>query len=101
VALRGAAGLHYAVPVAQVEMLPASDRPLIAVHPDGEELSAGAIPDRAILAFGEEREGLSDDLLDRAGARLRIPMTDGVSSLNLATAVAVTLYAWKLGYQEG
>jgi len=96
VALRGAAGLHYAIPVAQIDELPASDRPLIAIHPEGDDLSPDSIPDRAVLAFGEEREGLSDDLLDQAERRLRIPMTDGVSSLNLATAVAVTLYAWRL-----
>ncbi|MFC1529597.1 TrmH family RNA methyltransferase [Gemmatimonadota bacterium] len=96
VAIRGAAGLHYALPVTQVGELPDCDRPLLAIHPDGEELSSGSIPDRAILAFGEEREGLSDDLLHRAETCLRIPMTDGVSSLNLATAVAVTLYTWRL-----
>ncbi|MGK7311739.1 MAG: TrmH family RNA methyltransferase, partial [Candidatus Longimicrobiales bacterium M2_2A_002] len=31
-------------------------------------------------------------LLDRADRRVAIPMRPGVSSLNLATAVAVTLY---------
>ena len=35
-ALRGAAGLHFALPVAAVEELPASDRPLVAIDPDGE-----------------------------------------------------------------
>ncbi|HSS32243.1 MAG TPA: TrmH family RNA methyltransferase, partial [Solirubrobacterales bacterium] len=32
-ALRGAAGLHFALPVAGVEELPASDRPLVAIDP--------------------------------------------------------------------
>jgi len=100
IALRGAAGLHYALPVTQIDELPVSDRPVIAIHPDGEVLSAGDLPDRAILAFGEEREGLSNDLLQRAESRLRIPMTEGVSSLNLATAVAVTLYTWRLKGQK-
>lgn len=95
-ALRGAAGLHWAVPVARLETLPATPRPLLALHPDGEELRAGGIPEGAILAFGSERRGLSPGLLARADARLAIPMRPGVSSLNLATAVAVTLYAWRL-----
>ena len=51
------------------------------------------IPPRAMLAFGSERRGLGDDLLARADARLRIPMRPGVSSLNLATAVAAVLFA--------
>ena len=100
VALRGGAGLQFAIPVVQSEELPECDRPLLAIHPDGEDLSADLIPDRAILAFGEEREGLSDDVLQEAEKCLRIPMTDGVSSLNLATAVAVTLYTWRLSIRD-
>jgi TrmH family RNA methyltransferase len=95
-ALRGAAGLHFALPVAGVEELPASDRPLVAIDPGGEELRPAELPPRAILAFGTERYGLSDALLDRADARLGIPMRAGVSSLNLATAVAAVLFAQRL-----
>ncbi|MDP2711969.1 MAG: TrmH family RNA methyltransferase [Solirubrobacteraceae bacterium] len=96
-ALRGAAGLHYALPVARIDDLPAlGDRPLLAIDPDGDELRPGDLPARAILAFGTEREGLSGVLLQRADGRLRIPMRAGVSSLNLATSVAAVLYAWRL-----
>ena len=87
-ALRGAAGLHFALPVAGLEELPASDRPLVAIDPGGEDLRPAELPPRAILAFGTERYGLSAELLERADARLGIPMRPGVSSLNLATAVA-------------
>jgi len=92
-ALRAAAGLHFALPVVGVEALPASDRPLVAIDPGGETLHPAELPPRAILAFGTERYGLSDTLLDRADARLGIPMRAGVSSLNLATAVAAVLFA--------
>ena len=95
-ALRGAAGLHYALPVAAVEALPAGDRPLIAIDPGGEDLAPGAVPPQAILAFGTERYGLSAGLLARADARLGIPMREGVSSLNLATSVAAVLVSQKL-----
>ena len=90
-ALRGSAGLHYALPVARVEAVVPGDRPLVAVDPGGDVLAD--IPPRAMLAFGSERHGLGDDLLARADARLRIPMRPGVSSLNLATAVAAVLFA--------
>jgi TrmH family RNA methyltransferase len=92
-AVRGAAGLQFALPVASVEALPASDRPLLAIDPEGEALGAGALPPRAVLAFGTERHGISSELLERADARLSIPMRDGVSSLNLATSVAIALYS--------
>jgi TrmH family RNA methyltransferase len=93
VAVRGSAGLHFALPVARLEHLPETDRPLLALHPEGEELRPEQVPPRALLAFGTERDGLSDELLERADARLRLPMREGVSSLNLATSVAAVLYS--------
>jgi TrmH family RNA methyltransferase len=90
-ALRGSAGLHFALPVARSRVIRTGDRPLIALDPEGEALAV--VPERAILAFGTERDGLSDDLLARADARLALPMRAGVSSLNLATAVSGVLFA--------
>ncbi len=91
-ALRGAAGLHYALPVARATGFEPTDRPLVAIDPDGDELGAAAIPPRSLIAFGTERYGLSDELLARASQRIRIPMRPGVSSLNLATSVAAVLF---------
>jgi RNA methyltransferase, TrmH family len=95
-ALRGAAGLHYALPVARLEEIPALDRPLLAIDPEGDPLAPGELPARAVLAFGTERYGLSEELAGRADARVSIPMRPGVSSLNLATSVAAVLFAWRL-----
>ncbi len=94
-AVRGAAGLHYALPaVAAVERAPSGEgRPLLALDPEGEEIDPAAMPRRAILAFGTERHGLSDELLAAADGRIALPMRAGVSSLNLATSVAAVLYA--------
>lgn len=94
-AVRGAAGLHFALPVGAIEELPESDRPLLAIDPEGEELAPERLPERAVLAFGTERHGISSDLLDRADARIAIPMREGVSSLNLATSVAIVLFTHK------
>lgn len=99
-ALRGGAGLQYALPVTRADVLPASDRPLVAVDPGGEPLRSGSIPPRSLLAFGSERTGLSPSLMSRADLRVGIPMRAGVSSLNLATAVAVVLYAWRAAAPE-
>lgn len=96
-ALRGSAGLHFAQPVIRLPEIPVVDRPLLAIDPDGEVIDPSVLPANAVLAFGSERRGLSDVLLERADRRLAIPMEARVSSLNLATAVAVVLYAWRLG----
>jgi RNA methyltransferase, TrmH family len=100
-ALRGSAGLHYALPVGRdgsfVDGLEPRSRPLLALDPEGDVLDPDALPADAVLAFGTERHGLSDRLLARADARLRLPMRAGVSSLNLATAVSAVLFAWRLG----
>lgn len=106
-ALRGSAGLHFALPVAHLDdrslrrltTEPAATRggrALIAVDPDGEALHPRELPARALLAFGSERRGLSPELLAGADARVCLPMRAGVSSLNLATSVAALLYGWKL-----
>jgi TrmH family RNA methyltransferase len=96
-ALRGAAGLHFALPVAGIEGVPAlRQRPLLAMHPDGECLRPEMLPDGAVLAFGSERRGLSDGVLAAADRQVALPMRPGVSSLNLASAVAAVLYAWRL-----
>jgi TrmH family RNA methyltransferase len=95
-ALRGSAGLHFALPVHRIRDIRTGGRELVALDPAGEPLALGDLPAAAILAFGTERDGLSAELLARADRRIALPMSPGVSSLNLATAVAATLYALKL-----
>lgn len=96
-AVRGGAGLQYALPVGRLpgDVEARGGRPLVALDPEGDPLDAAALPPRALLAFGTERDGLSDKLLAAADVRLALPMEPGVSSLNLATSVAATLYLWK------
>jgi TrmH family RNA methyltransferase len=92
-ALRGSAGLHFALPVHHIRAIRTQGRQLVALDPEGEPLTPAELPPAAILAFGTERDGLSDALLSQAHRRVALPMAAGVSSLNLATAVAATLYA--------
>jgi RNA methyltransferase, TrmH family len=101
VAVRGSAGLHFALPVAHLPEIPTLDRPLLAFDPQGEILRPQEIPQRALLAFGTERHGLSEELLSRADACVSLPMRPGVSSLNLATSVAAVLYSIRLSTDDG
>lgn len=89
-AVRAAAGLHFALPVLRVDALP-DGVAWTAVDPEGEA-GLDAVEPGAVLAFGGERHGLPPGWRDGASVRVRIPMREGVSSLNLATAVAVVLY---------
>ncbi|WP_237048208.1 TrmH family RNA methyltransferase [Lentzea guizhouensis] len=90
--LRGSAGLHFALPVARATSLDfAAD--LIAFDADGEPLT-GPIPDSAVLAFGSERHGLSEEVRNKATRIVRLPMREKVSSYNLTTSVAMGLYHW-------
>ena len=95
-AIRGSAGLHFAVPVAHSTSFGAHQGPLVAFDPGGDTLRLGGVPRDAILAFGSERRGLSEELLAKADHCISIPMEPNVSSMNLASAVAVALYAWRL-----
>lgn len=98
-AIRGAAGLHFALPVIWSSTMPEEmgARALVALDPDGDPFDPKTLDPRALLAFGSERQGLSAPLLARANERLRLPMRSGVSSLNLATSVAATLFALRFG----
>lgn len=91
-AVRTAAGLHFALPVLTLADLAALPGPLFAFDLKGEPFDPRRLPKAAVLAFGSERRGLSEGLRARADARVRLPMRAGVSSLNLATAVAAALY---------
>ncbi|MGW3337332.1 TrmH family RNA methyltransferase [Streptomyces sp. NPDC001009] len=94
--VRGGAGLHFATAVERlgVEELPAG--PLFALDPEGEDIRRTELPDDAVLAFGSERSGLSAPVRARADRLLALPMRPQVSSYNLATSVAMTLYHWSL-----
>lgn len=101
IAVRAAAGLHLAIGVAHTTLVQATTaaraagRGIVAVDAGAGARDLDAAPPAAtdLLLLGTERHGLSDAALAAADRRVRIPMRAGVSSLNLATAAAVVLYA--------
>lgn len=98
-AVRAAAGLHLAVGVLRTDLdravAAAHDhgRAVVAVDGGGAPLHATPLPPDPLLLLGTERHGLSASARSGADAAVAIEMRDGVSSLNLATAAAVVLYA--------
>lgn len=95
--LRGSAGLHYALPVLHLppDQLARLRGPVVVLDAGGARFAR--IPDDAVLVVGSERDGVGVALRERADRVLALPMRHGVSSLNLATAAAAALYAWRLG----
>jgi tRNA G18 (ribose-2'-O)-methylase SpoU len=87
------------VPFARLEPWPAaldvvrsSGLSVVALHPAGDERT-GELPARAAFLVGAEGPGLTDGAVAAADRCVRIPMAPGVDSLNVATALAITLSA--------
>ncbi|MFE4051458.1 TrmH family RNA methyltransferase [Streptomyces sp. YIM B13518] len=92
--VRGGAGLHFATAVERLTVEELPPGPVFALDPEGEDIRSLKLPDDALLAFGSERSGLSAELRARADHLVALPMRPQVSSYNLATSVAMTLYHW-------
>lgn len=93
-AVRGAAGLQFALPVVALpegSALPDLGRRAVALDPAGAPL-AGAATEPTTWVFGTERDGLDEQLRAACDAVSSLPMRAGVSSLNLAVSVGVVLY---------
>lgn len=95
VAIRSATGLQFALPVARMELPASCGRPIVAVDPSCEPLDTRSLSPDSILVVGGERHGLPAWVREVAQRSVGIPMKPGVSSLNLATALAAVLYSWR------
>jgi len=103
-AIRTSMGFALSVPFAEVDAWPGALRELrdrgwqtIAMTPDPAasplRTIAGAAGDRpCAVVVGHEGSGLTRDALDACSHRARIPMAEGVDSLNVATAAALAFY---------
>ncbi|HYJ69029.1 MAG TPA: RNA methyltransferase [Nocardioidaceae bacterium] len=60
---------------------------------DAVDVAELTVPDRPALLVGAEGDGLSRRWLDAADVRVRIRMTGGIDSLNVAAATAVACWA--------
>lgn len=89
-AIRSSAGAILHVPVAGITVaeLLGANVPLVATAMNGQVVDPPAR--NAVLVFGNEGAGVSQELLQRA-ALLAIPMTSRVESLNVASSAAILL----------
>ena len=100
--LRASAGSIFSIPVvpapdarAVLTALRAAGLQVLASTVDGETRldEAGELLGRPTAwLFGPESHGLSAEIADQADHRVRIPMSGGAESLNVAAAAAICLY---------
>jgi len=62
-------------------------------HTDILVKDIASLREKRVLMFGTERDGLSAELCHQAHKIVKLPMREGVSSLNLSASVAGVLYA--------
>jgi len=65
----------------------------LALRADAVSLEDFSAPEKLALILGTEGDGLSARTLAQADVALRIPMSHGVDSLNVAAAAAVAFWA--------
>jgi RNA methyltransferase, TrmH family len=98
--LRASAGSIFSIPVvvapdahAAVGALRAARLQVLATTVDGEtSLDDAELAAPTAWLFGPESHGLSAEIADEADHRVRIPMSGGAQSLNVASAAAICLY---------
>jgi RNA methyltransferase, TrmH family len=98
--LRASAGSIFAIPVVAepdaggaVAALRAAGLRVLATTLDGEtRLDEADLAAPTAWLFGAESHGLAPEIADAADGRVRIPMSGGAESLNVAAAAAICLY---------
>ncbi|MGY5765574.1 TrmH family RNA methyltransferase [Brachybacterium sp. DNPG3] len=78
------------------------DRPIIAVDlvPGALPLERCALPERALMVFGQEGPGLSPALLEAADLVVGITQFGSTRSINVAAAAAIAMHGWVLQHAE-
>lgn len=74
------------------------DRHIVAVDnlPGSVPLSSVGLPERAVLVFGGEGPGLSDDMVKASEMMVAIEQFGSTRSVNVGVASGVALYMWTL-----
>ena len=106
-AIRTSMGATLCVPFARTDSWPAPLTRLrelgftiAALHPDARAVPLAACGERIgsgplALLVGTEGPGISDAALAECDLRIRIPMAEGVDSINVATACAIALHHFR------
>ena len=79
------------------EILSAIESPLVIADMDGQDVFNMSVKGNVCLVIGNEGNGVSDYLKKKANLTVKIPMQNGVESLNAAVSAGILMYALKKG----
>lgn len=74
----------------------ADERQIIAIdnQPGAENLSAVALPERAVLVFGGEGPGVSQEMIETSERMVAIEQYGSTRSVNVGVAAGIVMYEW-------
>lgn len=98
---RGAVGVHHYENlrhVRYIEEFDPGDRPLVGIDniPGAVPIDTFSWPKDAVMAFGEEKVGLPDEIIKLCSAVVYIRQYGSVRSLNVGTASGLAMYSYCL-----
>ncbi len=65
---------------------------VIGVHMEGETYFTQNLKGDVVLVLGNEAEGISPKVIERCDALVRIPMQEGIESLNVGATAAIVMF---------
>lgn len=63
-------------------------------------LEVGELPEKCVLVFGQESNGISAELLAHCAEVREIPMYGSTRSMNVAAAAAIAIHWWSAQYRS-
>ena len=75
------------------ELLEKINLPLVVADMDGENVFNAKLINDICLVIGNEARGVSEDMLERAEFTVKIPMDNGMESLNASVSAGIIMYA--------
>ena len=79
-----------------IELMRAEDRVIIAIDniPGSVNMSEITLPKRAVLVFGQEGPGISEEMAQTANKIVAIEQFGSTRSINVGAAATVAMYCW-------
>lgn len=75
-----------------IKILQDSGVKVVAVHMEGQEYFKEDLSGNLALVLGSEDEGISLRVLERSDSHVKIPMQEGLGSLNVSASAAILMY---------
>jgi len=87
---------YYTTTEAFIASMNSADKYVIAVDivSGASPLSQELLPSNAVLVFGSEGQGISEQLLDKARKIVYIPQSGSTRSINVAVAAGIAMWEW-------